>query len=185
MRVPSENVVVGWRCFHCNEYFAGVQKAEAAAHFGATIDAEPACKINGHDKGLVGRVREMEGELEIYRAEDTHLHRRVNSLYCEHGESLRHAEEKGYERGIRDSPGAWSTVDKIVPQKIFMLWALTGDMIGGKPNWKMATGYFSPIGTEAERDETGWVWDGRRLRTYDVQPTHFRSLFDPPADVQA
>lgn len=101
-RIPRENVVTGWRCFHCDEYFTGAQRAAAAEHFGADQGAEPACKIAESDKGLVGYIRELEGDLETCRQEDTPLHRRIGSLICEHATALRREEEKGYARGLRD-----------------------------------------------------------------------------------
>lgn len=99
-RVPKENVAVGWRCFHCSEYFSGSQRAEAAEHFGTTQADEPVCKIAKYDKGLVGYIRELEAQLESYREEDTPLHRRISSLICEHAQALREQEELGYARGL-------------------------------------------------------------------------------------
>lgn len=100
--IPPQNVTVGWRCFHCDEYFTGDQRAEAALHFGADQAAEPACKVAAQDGGLVAYIREQAAELEGYRAEDTELHRRIQSMICDHARELRAEEEKGYARGLRD-----------------------------------------------------------------------------------
>lgn len=101
-RVPSENRAIGWRCFHCDAYFTGDQRQEAADHFGTTIDAEPACKIATPDLGLVRALRDAHQELRLYQEEDTHLHRAIAGLECEKAQAVMRAEEKGYERGLRD-----------------------------------------------------------------------------------
>lgn len=105
MKVPRQNVTVGWRCFHCDDYFDSAHRKEAAEHFGGTLDAAPACKIAQQDGGLVGYIRQQERELESFREEDTPLHRRIASLICEHAGELRREEEKGYARGLADGRG--------------------------------------------------------------------------------
>jgi hypothetical protein len=101
-RIPSENRVIGWRCFHCGEYFNGKQRQEAADHFGTTIDAEPACRIATPDLGLVRTLRDIHEELRRYQEEDTDLHRRISELICKRARAVQDAEELGYSRGLRD-----------------------------------------------------------------------------------
>lgn len=92
--MPEENT---WRCFHCDEVFT--DRKCAALHFGTgwPVDTIPLCKIDAE------KVREMEKELAKYRAEDTELHRQIARLETQHAFELRTAEEKGYERGLKDS----------------------------------------------------------------------------------
>ena len=42
-------------------------------------------------------------------------------------------------------------------------------------NWKMETGCWS-------EGHGIWVWKGRPLKQYDVQPTHWRPLPEPPSE---
>lgn len=84
-----------WRCFHCDEVFTDPRCA--ALHFGKALNSTPICQLDP------ARVREMERELAKYRAEDTELHREIARLQTQHAFELRTAEEKGYERGLKDS----------------------------------------------------------------------------------
>lgn len=69
----------------------------------------------------------------------------------------------------------WQPIETAPKQRVVLLWALTDEETG---NWKMATGFWMP----GYRDEPGeWEWDGRRLKPYDVQPTHWMPLPEPPA----
>lgn len=91
---PMETEIT-WRCFHCDQVFW--DPAAAEQHFGKCETVTPLCKIDGE------RVRAMEKELAQYRAEDTELHRQIASMESKHAAELRAAEEKGYERGLKDS----------------------------------------------------------------------------------
>lgn len=83
-----------WRCFHCDEVFRGVVRAEL--HFGAHQNSTTACQIDAT------KFRQMEAELAKYREEDTDLHRQIRSMECQHQQALRRAEEGGYDKGLRD-----------------------------------------------------------------------------------
>lgn len=100
--VPKQNVVIGWRCFHCGEYFRGDQRQAAADHFGTTLDATPACQIATADGDLVRALRDAHELVRRYQEEDTDLHRQIARLKCEHVQDLQNEEEKGYARGLRD-----------------------------------------------------------------------------------
>jgi hypothetical protein len=68
----------------------------------------------------------------------------------------------------------WRTIDSAPVQRLLLLWALADTETG---NWKMATGFWMP----GYRDEPGcWEWEGRRLKPYDLQPTHWMPLPNPP-----
>ena len=70
--------------------------------------------------------------------------------------------------------GGWRPIESAPKQTVILLWALTDTDTG---NWKMATGFWMP----GYRDEPGsWTWDGSRLKSYDVQPTHWQPLPPPP-----
>ncbi len=69
----------------------------------------------------------------------------------------------------------WQDIATAPKQKVILLWALTDTETG---NYKMATGYWMP----GFGDEPGaWEWEGRRLKAYDVQPTHWQPLPVPPS----
>lgn len=84
-----------WRCFHCDQVFT--DEASARAHFGVSQMDIPYCEMKAED------VREMESELERYRAEDTALHRQIHAMQADHYTALKREEEKGYARGLRDA----------------------------------------------------------------------------------
>lgn len=84
----------GWRCFHCEEVFA--DKAKAREHFGHSLLAEAACTIEAK------RLRELEQELERYRAEDSDLDRKYHAMEADHAVAVRRAEEAGYDKGLVD-----------------------------------------------------------------------------------
>lgn len=70
---------------------------------------------------------------------------------------------------------SWQPIETAPRMRIILLWAVTDISDAGEiKNWKMATGHYS------DGDE-GWEWDGRVLQPYDVQPTHWQPLPDPPA----
>lgn len=87
-----------WRCFHCDEVFTGRWAAE---HFGKD-GATPACKIKSHEGHLVTYIRELEDQIERYRADDSHVMRSIQALEADHRQALIRAEEEGYNRGVRD-----------------------------------------------------------------------------------
>jgi hypothetical protein len=72
------------------------------------------------------------------------------------------------------STSSWQPIETAPKQVVVLLWAQTGI----EPyNWKIATGFWMP----GYRDEPGcWEWEGRRLKPYDVQPTHWMPLPPPP-----
>lgn len=83
-----------WRCFHCDALFRDYENARA--HFGESERYEPICTMSPN------AIREMEAELDSYRAEDTALHRQIHAMAADHATKLREEEEKGYARGLKD-----------------------------------------------------------------------------------
>lgn len=88
-----------WRCFHCDEVF--IHWIEARNHFGYTPeDGAPSCKTTrGEDSDLYRLKR----QLELYREEDTELHRALAKKDFEMATAVRQAEEKGYAKGLEDA----------------------------------------------------------------------------------
>lgn len=88
----------GWSCFHCGAHFLPTDAGYRAAriHFGSSLACDPACTID------VQQFREMEAEVERYRAEDTDLHRALSAAAADKSESVRRAEEQGYAKGLGD-----------------------------------------------------------------------------------
>jgi hypothetical protein len=101
-KVPHANIRIGWRCFHCDEYFTGAQRKEALEHFGIDQTQTPACKIAPDAQGLIAIIREQQLELRRYHEEDTQLHREFYKLGGDHQQAAQRAEEQGYERGLKD-----------------------------------------------------------------------------------
>lgn len=89
-----------WRCFHCDELFRS--RREAAVHFGADQDSEPLCALKASDGHLGVYIRDLEQQLDQYRAEDSHVLRAMHTQSADHSQALIREEEKGYERGVRD-----------------------------------------------------------------------------------
>lgn len=96
-----------WRCFHCDEVFISFKCA--AAHFGYDETKEPACQLKSHDRHLVDYIRDLEGQLDSYRADDSHVMRSIYSLEADHRQALIRAEEAGYDKGVRDMADARSS----------------------------------------------------------------------------
>ena len=71
--------------------------------------------------------------------------------------------------------GEWQPIATAPHQKVILLWAETSF---DPPNWKMATGYCRPAYDPPH--ELEWIWDGWRLKSWDIKPTHWCSLPDPP-----
>ena len=93
-----------WRCFHCDAVFTS--EREAAIHFGADEAATCACVLP-HEQHLVDHIRDLEKQLEGYRAEDSKILRSIYTLEADHRQALIRAEEEGYNKGVRDmSPAA-------------------------------------------------------------------------------
>lgn len=89
-----------WRCFHCDEVF--IRPACAAVHFGNYEIRTPACQLKSHERHLVEYIRDLEAQLDGYRAEDSHVMRSIYTLEADHRQALILAEEDGYNKGVRD-----------------------------------------------------------------------------------
>ena len=109
-QAPGE--VVGWRCFHCGDYFTSKPKAEL--HFGMTEFEQPACLLKGSDLGLLGALRKTE---EACRNAHADLHNEngdaIKALYAAQSrfnDAVMQAEQSGYDKGLADGrAGAIST----------------------------------------------------------------------------
>ena len=93
----------GWVCFHCGERFTTI--GGARDHFGATQEATPGCLIRvqyGDERGLQMELRKAEQELARYRAEDSDKDRQHYSMQVDHARALIDAEQRGYDKGLKD-----------------------------------------------------------------------------------
>lgn len=71
------------------------------------------------------------------------------------------------------SQGEWRPIADAPKQHAIMLFAVTDLSAEGLVrNWKMATGHKAHDGV--------WVWEGRRLKPYEIQPTHWCYHPQPP-----
>jgi hypothetical protein len=90
-----------WRCFHCGDVFTDEDAAKD--HFGYDLLAEPGCKLNAIEGGLLGIVRRQDEQLQAYHREDTASYREFYSLGADHSRALIREEQKGYEKGLADA----------------------------------------------------------------------------------
>ena len=91
----------GWTCFLCGENFRVWDSARD--HFGNSPIATAGCRIKfGEELGLLIALRRAEAELALYRAEDSEKDRSMRRMQAKHQEELRHAEEEGYAKGLKD-----------------------------------------------------------------------------------
>lgn len=96
-----ESRASGWRCYHCSELF--LVEIDARNHFGATQDAEPACKIKmAGEFALLTALRNAEERLESRQSDDTDAIRAMHAMQSDHAQALRLEEEKGFARGVAD-----------------------------------------------------------------------------------
>lgn len=83
-----------WRCFHCDETFSTIETARE--HFGASQDAEPACKID------IAEYRRLEDQQASCRAECCEEAKRYYAMQADHAQALIREEQKGYDKGLAD-----------------------------------------------------------------------------------
>ncbi len=93
---------------------------------------------------------------------------------------------KGWRRELLGKPSGydpqagWNPIGEVEKMKHVILFAYLPDEEGGIPsNYRMGSGFWH-VGYESDPDYTAWCWEGRQLRPYDVQPTHWRRLPKPP-----
>lgn len=102
-----------WRCFHCDEVF--IRLACAAVHFGNDGTRTPACQLKSHERHLVEYIRDLEAQLDGYRADDSHVMRSIYTLEADHRRALNRAEEEGYNKGVLDMRSAHSSAGLLPP----------------------------------------------------------------------
>jgi hypothetical protein len=82
-----------------------------------------------------------------------------------------------------ESNDGWMPIATAPKMKVLLLFAVSDvDGNGAVRNWKMATGSYH-TGYVDDEKYSPWEWDGRQLRSYDLQPTHWRPLPLPPQPV--
>lgn len=103
MDMNMKSRAIYWRCFHCGEGFTTAQREHAARHFGTDLSDTPVClmRVPG-EHSLLNALRKQEEELRRHRSEDTDLIRAMYEMQGAHARALRHAEEEGYNKGVRD-----------------------------------------------------------------------------------
>lgn len=91
-----------WQCFHCGDVFRNPK--HAAAHFGMDELAEPGCVavLRHGESYLLDRIRDLEEQLERYRAEDSDIMRWHQTKLADHARALTREEERGYAKGLKD-----------------------------------------------------------------------------------
>lgn len=66
----------------------------------------------------------------------------------------------------------WQSIETAPGMKIILLFAVTHEENGVIKNWKMAAGCKDCDGM--------WLWDGRAVKAWDIKPTHWMPLPEPP-----
>lgn len=71
----------------------------------------------------------------------------------------------------------WRPIETAPKGRIILLWAVTDRADDGEiRNWRMGTGS-TPFAEPIE-----WTWEGYRLREWDIKPTHWMPLPEPPQE---
>jgi hypothetical protein len=78
----------------------------------------------------------------------------------------------------------WQPIDSCPKMRTVLLFAVSDVAADGTVrNWKMATGCWRD-GYDDDRSKaegiTPWEWDGHQLRVYELHPTHWMPLPEPP-----
>lgn len=95
----------GWTCFCCGETFTNY--GSARNHFGVDpFQDQQACRIKlGYERGLVSALRKAEEEAAkawaAVHAENTEMHKVMQTMASRHADALEAAEHVGYERGFQ------------------------------------------------------------------------------------
>jgi hypothetical protein len=101
---------------------------------------------------------------------------------CEHlgqafTSSVTPAPPEASHRAIRE----WQPIETAPQMRTLLLFAVSDIADDGTVrNWKMATGSYH-TGYEDDLGASPWYWDGHQLRVYELHPTHWMPLPDPPA----
>ncbi len=78
----------------------------------------------------------------------------------------------------------WKSIETAPKMTTVLLFAVTGVADDGAVmNWKISTGWWHTGYEDAQSKAEGftpWRWDGRQLKVYDHQPTHWMPLPLPP-----
>lgn len=101
---------LAWRCFHCGEVFVDEQLARV--HFGATEDADAACKIAERTGGILEALRRAEGEVMEWRG------RALQAEANEQPVELFRAELARYFKGATTAWGAFCLLDSEVGRRM-------------------------------------------------------------------
>lgn len=145
-----------WRCFHCDELFISFKCAQS--HFGSDETKEVACRLKGHEQHLVDYIRDLEAQLDSYRADDSHVMRSIYTLEADHRQALIRAEEAGYNKGVRDmtpAPLAWDansnrSYEPVEVRAAEIYASFEYDGPGQKPAW-------TPGGNGLKQDEARFL----------------------------
>lgn len=71
----------------------------------------------------------------------------------------------------------WQPIKTAPAMKIILLFAVTDIGPNGEVrNWKMATG----CQHTGSKDDEWWEWEGRILKAWEIHPTHWMPMPDPP-----
>jgi hypothetical protein len=80
----------------------------------------------------------------------------------------------------------WQPIETAPKMRTLLLFAVSDvDANGTVRNWHMATGSYH-TGYDDEyskaRGISPWCWDGHQLKVYELHPTHWMPLPDPPKE---
>lgn len=105
-----------WTCFHCAETFT--REDEARLHFGVDEDSRAACVVKAEDGGLLRAYREAERDaLDAWatiHSESGEALSAWRSAEGRHASLLADAEQRGYDKGVRDQAASVERLRRIV-----------------------------------------------------------------------
>lgn len=99
----KEQINPHWRCFFCDEVF--ITRGLAAEHFGTELACDSpivACQIKEHEGHLVTYIRKLETELGVWTSESHEIQKSIVTLESNIDTQIKHAEDKGYAKGVAD-----------------------------------------------------------------------------------
>ncbi len=151
-------------CLNCRKAAALLRKIPELQARLSKLDIDVASQIN-RERDMALRIASLTADLENTTAKFMGEMRQRNELL----------------RQLSERTAQWQPIETAPESLTILLFAVTDRDAAGAPlNWKTATGYRVPGTVHKYENETEWQWDGRRVKTWDIVPTHWMPLPGAP-----
>lgn len=75
----------------------------------------------------------------------------------------------------------WQPIETAPKMKTILLFAVVDvDENDETRNWLMETGFYHTGYEDGHDNSLPWNWGGHQVKTYDIAPTHWKPLPEPP-----